>query len=351
MPPFVPFDPLRVLRGKLFSRPRPPAEFGPVVAGETWACVDLGAFARPLPRLPGLTGVVIMEDRDPFFFLTFDHYRPWAPATLNRHGPRRDLLTQHDLKLLVNDLKLQGISVLIGVWNYAGFVPRSLHPNPFLRAHPELTRTPGSSDLYPFVTLRKEGITYAEYIAHQYEKLVDTFGFDGLMLGDGFCGFRSFGDPDRYRDMEHTIPQWTEFYATVARAVHHSSGLLFAYDCQGLSASEARRHGVDYRELARVGLTCLVFQSYPQAWGEYWLARYADRFDLEACRINLTSVKKALAGTATKVLYTVELGDVVEGWSADPAKTRRAMEVLDPLADGRFLVWANDLIARLPSVQ
>jgi len=44
------------------------------------------------------------------------------------------------------------------------------------------------------------------------------------------------------------------------------------------------------------------------------------------------------------VLYTVELGDSVERWWADPAATVEQMRALDPLAGGRFLVWANDLV-------
>lgn len=342
------FNPVRFLGKKLFGNfNRPRFLFDETVQGRVWACTDLGAFPRPLPIIKGVEGIVIMEDRHPEFFLSFSHYRPWAETTLNRHGPLRTRHTQQDLKELVKELHEQHIKVVIGFWNFAGrglgFFPKAS----FFRQHPEFTRIPQSSDIYPFVTLSPEGLTYAEYIGHQFQKLTEAFGFDGLMFGDGLTGFRSFLDPDLYRDREETIPQWTEFYATVAQAVKRSKGVFLAYDCMGNSYSEAQRHGVDYKELAQVGLDFLVFQAYPQAWGEYWLSAFADRFDLEACVINLRSVKKALAGTDCKVLYSLELGDSVEKWWADPKKTKKQMEKLDPISDGRFLVWANDLFAQL----
>src|ERR1700737_1817509 len=59
----------------MVRRYRPsPIPYAEVVNGPTWACVDLGAFPRPVRRLPGLEGVVIMEDRDPWFFLFFRRY-------------------------------------------------------------------------------------------------------------------------------------------------------------------------------------------------------------------------------------------------------------------------------------
>jgi hypothetical protein len=216
-----------------------------------------------------------------------------------------------------------------------------------VRAHPELRHLPLSSQLYPFVRLRPEGITYAEYIGRQYRRMRQAFGFDGLMLGDGFCGFASIWDPDRYSDLAGTIPEWTAFYRTVAGAVHDAGGVLLAYDQMGMSAAEARGHGVDYGELARAGLDVLVYQSYPQAWAGFWLESYRSRFDLAANIRNIPTVTAAVAGTAARVLYTLELGDSVERWWADPARTEAQMHALDPLAGGRFLVWANDLMARL----
>lgn len=189
-------------------------------------------------------------------------------------------------------------------------------------------------------------MSYAEYIGCQYERLRGAFGFDGLMLGDGFCGFGSFVAPDLHADREDTIPQWTQFYRTVATRVHAAGGVLVAYDYMGFPSRDARRHGVDYRAIAGAGLDLLVYQSYPQAWGRYWLAEQRGRFGLHACVRNLATVRAALAGTGTRILYTVELRDSVERWAAEAPSTRRQMAALDPLADGRFLVWANDLFAR-----
>ncbi len=317
--------------------------FAQVVQGRPWACADLGAFPRPLPDLTGLEGVVIMEDRDPQFFLAFDAYDPAAETRLNRHGPLSAWSTQADLREVVAGLHAQSIKAAIGFWNYGGW---AFHRKAWwLRSHRELTHVPWSSHLYPFARLRAEGITYAEYIARQYGRLHGAFGFDGLMLGDGLCGFGSIWDPDLYRDEAHTVPQWTEFYRTIAGAVHRAAGILLAYDQMGFSFSEAREHGVDYRELAAAGLDILVYQSYPQAWGGFWLENYRARFSLAANTANLSTVVSATAGTPLRVLYTLELGDSVERWPVDPARTQEQMSMLDPLADGRFLVWANDVIA------
>jgi len=318
--------------------------FAEAVRGRTWACTDLGAFPRPLPAYPGVDGVVIMEDRDPRFFLSHRSYTPDAETGLNRHGPLRAWSTQQDLRALVGQLRAQGIAVAIGCWNYGGWW---LHRRPqWLRDHPELVRLPLTSQLFPFVRLRREGVTYAEYIAQQYARLRADFGFDGLMLGDGFCGFGSLWDPDLYRDQAAALPRWTEFYGVVAAAVHRAGGVLLAYDMMGVPSAEAREHGVDYPALADAGLDILVYQSYPQAWGGFWLETYRSRFDLAANVANLGTVASALAGGHAQVLYTVELGDSVERWRADADATRSQMARLDPVAPGRFLVWANDLFAQ-----
>lgn len=341
-----PYHLIRALLRRIFRRHRPSGlTLREVAGGRTWACTDLGAFPRPLPRLEGLEGVVIMEDRDPRFFLSFAGYQALRAADLDRHGPRHDWATHEDLRALVAQLHAQGIKVAIGFWNYGGWL---FHRRaPWVRAHPELRHVPLSSQLYPFVRLRPEGITYAEYIGRQYARLCEAFRFDGLMLGDGFCGFGSIWDPDRYADLAGTAPEWTAFYRTVAGAVHGAGGLLLAYDQMGMSAGEARRHGADYRALASAGLDVLIYQSYPQAWAGFWLESYRSRFDLAANVGNIATVTAAVAGTGTRVLYTVELGDSIERWWAEPRRTIEQMTALDPRAGGRFLVWANDVVARL----
>jgi hypothetical protein len=287
-----------------------------------------------------------MEDRFPEFFLSYEKFEPQKPTTLNRHGPLKWYSTQLDLKLLVDEFRTQGVKVIIGFWNYGGDEWNIKNRPVWLKNHPELQRIPESSDLEPFVVLKSEGISYAAYIASQYKKLQRDFGFDGLFLGDGFSGYRSFSEPFLYRDKTASATRWQELYQTIAQAVHESGGLLFAYDCMGLSYEEAKLHGADYRLFSQAGLDYLVFQSYPQAWGEYWLARYKQMFDLAAAQKNLVSVVDSLKGTPTKILYTVELGDSVEGWQADPEKTRLQVQALDQIVHGRFLVWANDLFAQ-----
>lgn len=316
------------------------------VAGRrTWGCVDLGAFPRPIPALEGLEGAVIMEDRDPRFFLSFRDYDPKAELPLNRHGPLHAWTIQQDLVELVQELHQRNVKVAIGFWNYGGWL---FHRRPrWVREHPELKHVPFSSHLYPFAWLQPEGMEYCEYIARQYARLRAAFGFDGLMLGDGLCGFGSIWDPDLYSDKEDTIPRWTHFYRVIADVVHDSGGLLLAYDQMGFSFLEARKHGVDYRELVQAGLDILVYQSYPQAWGRFWLEGFQNRFDLTANASNLATVKSALAGTPAHVFYTVELGDSVEKWPVAPARTEEQMDALDRLSDGRFLVWANDVLAAL----
>jgi hypothetical protein len=343
----APFHLLKAARLRIFGRYHPtPIPYGELVRGRTWACVDLGAFGRPLPRLVGLEGVVIMEDRDPQFFLSFRNYDPHAETRLNRHGPLRVRSTQQDLRRVVRDLHKQGLQVAIGFWSYGG---GWLHrKTPWLREHPELKVLPLSSHLDPFVRLQREGMQYGEYIARQYERIRAGFGFDGLMLGDGLCGFGSVWDPDRYANNEHAIPRWTALYGVIADAVHRTRGVLLAYDHMGFSYREARMHGVDYRRLGDAGLDVLIYQSYPQAWGRYLLMEYRSRFDLQANVRNLATVKDALAGTNVKVFYTLELGDSVERWRAEPERTRAQMGMLDGLADGRFLVWGNDIIAQRP---
>jgi hypothetical protein len=328
-------------------RPHKPSHLSlaQVADGRTWACTDLGAFPRPVPPLAGLEGVVIMEDRDPRFFLSFTEYAGGRPTELNRHGPLQAWATYEDLRALVAQLHAQRIKVAVGFWNYSGWL---LHRKiPWVREHPELRHLPLTTQLYPFVRLHREGISYAAYIGAQYERLRDAFDFDGLMLGDGFCGFTSIWDPDRYRDQAGTIPAWTEFYRTLAGAVHKAGGILLAYDAMGWSAATAADHGVDYGALGSAGLDVLVYQSYPQAWAGFWLESYSSRFDLAANLHNVATVTAALRGTGTRVLYTLELGDSVERWWAEPDRTLQQMAALDPLCGGRFLVWANDVVARL----
>lgn len=314
---------------------------------ETAACVDLGAFRKPLPDLGVIKTIVIMEDRLPEFFLSFWDYEPNKIVPLNRHGPAKDYITQKDLRLLIQELHNQKKKVIIGFWGYWG-IDLIHKPTGWLRAHPELrSRRLDETDIgNPFVTLLPERITLTEYIARQYEKLHRVFGFDGLFLGDGLSGYRYVQNPARYRDKEKSCQQWAEFYRVIAEAVHKTGGKLWAYDCLGLNYQEARLHGADYRLLVEAGLNVLVFQSYPTAWVKYF--RVQGKTGLNQDLENFKSIKQALVGrTNIEFCYPLELGDSVEGWWPKHKATRAQMKTFAPIADGKLLIWGNGTISSM----
>ncbi|MDP2909618.1 MAG: hypothetical protein Q8N69_00920 [bacterium] len=309
----------------------------------TAALVDLGAFKKPLQRIPdGIDKIVLMEDRRPEFFLGFEEYEPEKIVPLNRQ-PIREKWTQAELAELVRQLHSQGKKVLIGFWGFwADGVSRK--PTAWMAKHPELRPLKrGESDIgNPFATLQPEGITFAEYIALQYQKLYNAFHFNGTFLGDGLCGRRSLWHPELYCDQAYNAIIWSLFYATVAEKVHATGGQLWAYDCMGLSNREALLHGADYNLLAKAGLDVLGFQSY-SAWSEY--LKVPRKYGLYQDMVNMATVETNLSGTPTQLYYSLEMGDSVEGWHPLHRTTRRQMKILDPIADGRLLVWANELFA------
>src|SRR5579864_1138528 len=60
------------------------------------------------------------------------------------------------------------------------------------RAH-DLRHVPLSSQLYPFVRLRPEHLTYAEYIGRQYVRLRETFNSTGSCWETAFADSAAFG--------------------------------------------------------------------------------------------------------------------------------------------------------------
>lgn len=321
-------------------------EFSDIHASaSTIACVDLGAFDRKIPRLAPIEAVVIMEDRLPQFFLEYKNYSPDLATSLNHHGPKKVLKTQADLKRLVVQLHEQGIGVFIGFWGqYRGALGESTF---WIKRHPEVRPLDSrSSDMNPLVHLHGEAMNFADYVSMQYQKLARDFDFDGLFLGDGLNGYRIFTEPDAFRDKRTTIPMWNQFYRTVANGVHAAKGLLLAYDCMGFSPFEAILHGSDYKSQALAGLDFLVVQTYPYAWGEFWL-RDKNGFDFASARDHLRRVKQSLLGAHTRVFYTLEVGDSVEGWHAPREHTLRQQEEFDTLSDGKMIVWGNEMIAKL----
>ena len=311
----------------------------------TAACTDLGAFRKPLQKIADIGTLVIMEDRSPEFFLSFQKYEPKRIVPLNRHGPLQRHTTQEDLYLLAEGLHNQGKKIVIGFWGFWGDSIRK--PTDWLKSHPELRpRQKDESDIgNPFSVLFPENITFAEHVAKQYEKLHGVFGFDGLFLGDGLSGYRHFLDPVRYRNKEDSYRQWAEFYRVIAEVVHRTGGKLWAYDCMGFSHKEARLHGVDYNLLAKAGLDVLVFQSYPTAWVRYF--KVSGKTGLDQDLANFKSVKQEMKDTDTKLYYSLELGDSVEGWWPKHKTTCAQIEAFTSIADGKLLVWGNELISSL----
>lgn len=311
----------------------------------TLALVDLGAFTRTLPDLSHLSGVVIMEDRLPRFVLEYQGYDSAAPSWLNRHGPKKVLSTHQDLRWLVSQLHEQHLEVYLGFWaQVAGALGTT---SEWIRAHPELAPLDSRShDMNPLSYLAREGVTFAEYISRQYQQVAHDFHFDGLFLGDGFNGYRIFQDPEAFRDQRHTIPKWNNFYSQIAHMVHRTNGRLLAYDCMGFPPTEAELHGCDYRGQAYGGLDALVVQTYPHAFGEYWLKKYHG-FDFASALDHLKRVKQTVRGTHCRVLYTLEVGDAIEGWHTDREAALHQQEEFDRVADGKLIVWANQMIADL----
>jgi hypothetical protein len=322
----------------------------------TAVCVDLGAFRKPLPNLSilGVKIVVVMEDRRPRVFLGHNGYKPEEIMPLNRHkGPAHDYKTQADLRELVQELHKQGIKVLIGFW---GFWADGLSskPSPWLQKHPELApRIRGECDIgNPFAILKKEGISFAEYIAEQYRKLHHDFGFDGLFLGDGLCGFRDFMHLEKYAYLDDSGLEdlWAVFYHIIAKTVHDLGGELWAYDCMGFSLLAALSHGVSYGLLSKAGLDVLVFQTYPTAWGRRYF-KVSGKTGLSKDFANFLSVKSAIRESTTRLFYSLEMGDSREGWRPSWECTRTQMNVFRDYADGKLIVWGNELVASLSARQ
>ena len=180
----------------------------PIISG----CLDLG-IAKPnhykevAKTLAGVEVefVVLMEDRQPDFFLKYDKYNGESFVRLNRHAPHNNTYypTQNDLKLFIQSFHDEGIGIHYGFW---------VHENRWVdKRHPELLLTDSNGkrlqseyfiyDFNPLLKMEHDpvyGITkdecFVDYICKQYSNLADDFMFDGLFLGDGGMGFRIFGD-------------------------------------------------------------------------------------------------------------------------------------------------------------
>lgn len=305
--------------------------------GEFTPLVDLGAF--DLEKLNqgeldfeklnerGVKQIVLMEDRDPQFFLNYKGFNSDAEVPLNRHGldtdehPRQSW-TMADMKKLIEGLHGVGIKVVIGFWGNTG----DKENNAFISRNWDAVRPviPTADDMnYLSYVKDAEGkeMPFADYILAQYSKLNADFRVDGLFLGDGFMGFRSFIDNEAPYDASSLTPLVSDFYRRVHSGVHgiDAGDTLWAYDCMGNGTDRALRNGVDLYAVAE-HIDTYVFQAYgSDAWGEEYMG--LEGYDVRRDKLQLASLPPALQ---KKTVYTVGLGDRVEGWygTADSIKEK-----------------------------
>ena len=224
----------------------------PIVSG----CLDLG-IAKPdqystmVCKLvkeieKNLNFVVLMEDRQPDFFLTYDKYDPDAFVMLNKHGPFQYYPNQSDLKSFVRAFNEKGVNVFYGFWIHENRWVYERHPELLLidetgkRSH----NNDFNSDFNPLSQLEKDsdysinnGQQFVNYICRQYSKLSADFGFNGLFIGDGGMGFRRFGEEDDDDDDNNNYSKAVRYYdyssSTIGQFVnshyyrHHNSCMIF----------------------------------------------------------------------------------------------------------------------------
>lgn len=296
----------------------------------------------------GTKEIVIMEDRSPKFFLNYDGYKKDAAVPLNRHGNADQKWQMEDLKKLIDLLHQKGIRVVIGFWGNTG----DKDNNPFVRDNWENLKpvVPTSDDVNPlsFVKSRKEKgkeIPFADYVVGQYEDLKRDFGFDGLFLGDGLMGFRSFLDPDGPYDFSDITPLWTDFYKRVYGGVKRAgeNDTLWAYDCMANGAHKARRNGLDLQAITPY-VDNYIFQSYGNdAWGNNYMNLPGYNVNRDARE--LATLPEALKA---KTRYSVGLGDSVEQWKGKRANIKEKHALLrDNARKGTLGVWSNDMLKNL----
>jgi hypothetical protein len=383
----------------------------PIMGG----CLDLG-LAKPaeygaavyklVKEIKNLRFVVMMEDRQPDFFLKYCKYAPETFVRLNRHGPANYYPTQSNLKSFVREFHENGIDVFYGFW---------IHENRWVfKRHPEilLTENTGkvwhaddySADFNPLLKLEedldyqiKKGQKFAEYICSQYNHLSKDFGFNGLFLGDGGMGFRRFGDDSigvknfdyslnsvkqfvdsyhyKFHDncilyssqiinkisqdiclnhweawVEWNCSQWTLFYNELSDYLHANDDQFAAYSCMNYGPKQAKLHGIDYQSIGEAGLDYLVFQTYDYAWSKHFGLKNKDMFNNLK---GLLYTKADISHSKTKVLFTSETADSIEKWDCPLSHTLKEAflysagripeeDSRSAIIDGAFIVWIND---------
>lgn len=315
--------------------------------------VDLGAFDLAklrkselhLDRLTqaGIKEIVLMEDRDPQFYLNYSGYHADQTVPLNRHGSEADQWTMADLKNLIQQLHHQKIKTVIGFWGNTG----NKDQNAFIRANWASLRPviPGSDDINPLSFVKNvdgESMPFASYIISQYKKLKTDFGFDGVFLGDGLMGYRSFMDPHGPYEAEEFAYLWTDFYKRIYQDIKKISpqDTLWAYDCMGNGPVTALNNGLHLEQIAKY-IDRYVFQGYgADAWGK-------DYMNLEGYNSerDQSHIRKLPEQLKVKTLYSVGLGDKVEGWSGNKESITSKHKALSPEAkQGALGVWSTGVL-------
>jgi hypothetical protein len=320
------------------------------------ALVDLGAFdfvsvrsgtfnAKKLAEA-GLTQLVMMEDRDPMFFLNHKKFKPTKLVPLNRHGNALDLWTQADFKNLVQELKNCGIRVLIGFWGNSSNHAK----NPFIRRNWKVLKPVMSlsDDINPLSFVKNkhgEEMPFAEYVVSQFQKMKDHFGIDGLFLGDGLMGYRSFLDSSGPYDASATTDLWTDFFKRIYQGIKaiDPQNTLWTFDCMGNGPNLAKKNGVNLQALTPY-IDTYVFQAFGNdAWGRSYMelpgySLVRDRGEIETLPSELKE----------KTLYTAGLGDKIEGWHGHANAIKQKHESISVHAKKGVLgVWSNDVVRAL----
>src|SRR5690606_2982498 len=151
---------------------------------------------------------------------------------------------------------------------------------------------PTSDDLNPlsFVTdADGKRMPFVDYVVKQYQQLDKDFGFDGLFLGDGLMGFRSFLDPYGPYDFSDKQYVWTDFYRRMYEGLKKidEDDTLWAYDCMANGPAAARKNGVALSVLSKY-IDNYIFQSYGNdAWGRDYMRLPGYTVDRDAEHIAL----------------------------------------------------------------
>ena len=318
--------------------------------------VDLGAF--PLQKVregtadfsrlkeAGIRSIVIMEDRAPHFYLNYGDFDADATVPLNRHGNADDVWTMADLKKLVDGLHEQDIKVVIGFWGNTA----EHEKNPFVNRNWDSLKpvVPYSDDINPLSFVEDEHgekIPFGDYIVQQYTKLNADFGFDGLFLGDGLMGFRSFLDPHGPYNFAEEQYLWTDFYRRVYNGLKEvdEADTLWAYDCMANGPAAARRNGVSLESITPY-IDHYIFQSYGNdAWGKDYMK--VPGYDVHRDEQQIASLPPELK---KKVKYSIGLGDAVEHWKGRKKWMTEKHMLIGPHAGaGTLGVWSTEIFSQL----